>query len=64
MDNYTYAGGCFKDGLHYTTKVADPGTIYKFEDVEVEVRNFDDPIIQAGKMSDFSYSYGTGVVAI
>lgn len=57
-DDYKFAGGCFKDGLHYQMIPGEEDKIYHFDDVEIEVRNKKDPIIKAGHMSNYNYSFG------
>jgi hypothetical protein len=57
-DEFKYAGGCFKDGSHYLMKQAVPNTDYKFDGIEIEVRNKKDPVIMAGEMSNFTYRFG------
>ena len=56
---FNYEGGCFKDGLPYQMEKAQMGKVYYFDDVEVSVKNGEDPIIVAGKMSNYSYSFGS-----
>ena len=64
LQQFNYKGGCFENGLHYL--MTDPviGKTYKFESVKFEVRNSNDPIIKAGVISNYSYSYGAGFVSI
>jgi hypothetical protein len=61
-DNYRYKGGCFKDGLQYLMVPAEQNNIYYFEGIEIEVRNKKDPIVYAGEMSNYTYSFGVGWV--
>ena len=57
-NTYNYAGGCFNNGEHYMMTSAKPKNIYHFNDIEIEVRNDKDPVIKAGALSKYSYSFG------
>lgn len=57
-EKYIYSGGCFKDGLHYLMAPADREKTHYFSGIEIEVRNKKDPVIKAGEMSNFTYSFG------
>jgi hypothetical protein len=56
-EEYNYAGGCFKDGKDYLMVPAEENQIYRFEGIEIEVRNKKDPVIKAGVMSNYTYSF-------
>ncbi len=58
LDEYVQKGGCFKDNKHYLMVTAQLNKIYHFDDIEIEVRNYKDPVVKAGQMSNYSYSYG------
>lgn len=57
-DEYSYAGGCYKDNQHYLMVPAQLNKVYYFDGIEIEVRNKKDPIIVAGEMSNYSFSFG------
>lgn len=59
MEDYKYVGGCLKDGAHYSMVPADRNTKYNFENIEIEIRNKRDPIIYAGEISDYTFSFGS-----
>lgn len=63
---FSYKGGCFKGGEAYEMEIAEPGKEYSFDDIEITVREEGDPLIEAGKMSKYTYSFGKGckIVAI
>jgi hypothetical protein len=61
-DNYKYAGGCFKDNNHYLMVPAMKDEIFHFDGIEIEVRNKKDPIIIAGMMSNYTFSFGVSLV--
>lgn len=63
-EEYTYAGGCFKDNMHYLLTNAESDRIYYFSGIEIEVRNKKDPVIVAGKMSNYTYSFGQSWVRL
>ena len=57
-NNYVFAGGCFKGNKTYNTVPADVDKVYLFKDIKIEIRDKSDPVIVAGEMSDYSYSFG------
>jgi hypothetical protein len=57
-NNYIFAGGCFKNGEHYMMTPAEQNKVYNFNDIEIEVRNSKDPVIKAGALSFYTYSFG------
>ena len=61
-DSFSYAGGCFADNLHYTMIPATIDSVYRFDSIEMEIRNKDDPIIVAGKMSNYKFDFGQSFV--
>ena len=64
IKDFKFKGGCFKDGVAYHMKSAERNRIYKFSNVEIEVRNKKDPVIKAGELTNFNYNFGTGWVRI
>jgi hypothetical protein len=59
LGEYKYGGGCLKDNEHYTMIQAQRNRVYKFDDVFIEVRNKKDPVIYAGEISNYTYSFGS-----
>jgi hypothetical protein len=59
LEDYKYVGGCLKDNAHYAMIPADRNTKYRFESIEIEIRSKKDPIIYAGEVSDYTFSFGT-----
>lgn len=64
LQQFNYKGGCFENGKHYSMTEPVKEQIYHFENIKFEVRNSKDPIIKAGEMSNYSYSYGASFVSI
>lgn len=60
-NEYNFKGGCFKGGLHYLMGKPEKDKIYYFDQVKIEVRNFQDPVIKAGEYSNYSYSFGASM---
>ena len=56
---FSYTGGCFKDGAAYEMEPAKMGQAYTFDNVEVSVRNDEDPLILASRLSKGSFSFGS-----
>lgn len=63
LNQYSYKGGCYEGGAHYLMQDPVIDRFDYFEDVNFEVRNYNDPIIRAGEMSNYSYSFGTSFVS-
>ncbi len=57
-NEYTYQGGCFEGGKAYMMVPAKLNEVYYFSGIEIEIRDKADPIILAGEMSEYSYSFG------
>lgn len=57
-DSYSYDGGCFENNMHYSLVPAKMDQVYTFDNVKLEIRNKDDPIILAGRYTDFKYDFG------
>lgn len=64
QNKYNFAGGCFKEGKVFRMVEPVKDQIYKFDTVKFEVRNSKDPILKAGQLSDYSYSFGASMVSI
>lgn len=62
LSKFSYAGGCFENGNHYLMGKPEKDQIYHFDKIKFEVRNAEDPIIQAGKISKYTYSFGASLV--
>ena len=63
LQTYDYVGGCFADGVHYLMADPEKNQIYHFESVLFEVRNVKDPILKAGQLSNYTYSFGASMVS-
>jgi len=61
-DTYSFAGGCFENNNHYSMIPANIDGLYRFDSIDIEIRNKYDPIIFAGKMSDFKFDFGQSFV--
>jgi hypothetical protein len=59
LEDYKYVGGCLKDNAHYAMIPANRNTNYRFNSIEIEIRSKKDPIIYAGEISDYTFSFGT-----
>jgi len=57
-DEYYYHGGCFPGNKIYKLVPATPGEEVNFYNVEIEIRELNDPIAQAGELTDYGYSFG------
>lgn len=60
-NDYLFAGGCFPGNKTYSTVPAVLNEIYYFKGIEIEIRDRSDPIIMAGEMSDYSFSFGNSL---
>lgn len=56
---FTFSEGCFEDGKAYEMEPAEMEKVYDFENVEITVREEEDPLIHAGKISKHSYRFGS-----
>jgi hypothetical protein len=63
-EEYKYVGGCFRDNKDYLMVPAENDQTYHFDGIEIEVRNLKDPVIQAGKMSNYTYSFAEDLVKL
>ena len=63
-DSFSYAGGCFDNNLHYSMIPASIDGVYRFDSIEMEIRDIDDPIIVASKMSNHKFDFGQSFVKI
>ena len=61
-DSFSYAGGCFANNMYYTMIPANLDNVYRFDSIEMEIRNINDPIIVAGKMSNYQFDFGQSFV--
>ena len=61
-DSYNYAGGCYADDKTYKLIPAHIDQMYKFDSIEMEIRDYNDPIVTAGKMSNDEYDFGQSYV--
>jgi hypothetical protein len=59
LSEYKYSGGCLKNNEHYIMRQAERDKVYRFEDVFIEVRYKKDPVIYAGEISNYTYSFGS-----
>ena len=57
-DEYFFYGGCFSGNQTYLMRPAKFGEENDFRDVEIEIRDFSDPLIQAGEWTDYDYNFG------
>jgi hypothetical protein len=57
-DEYFYHGGCFPGNNIYKLVPATPGEEVNFYNIEIEIRELNDPIAQAGELTDYGYSFG------
>jgi hypothetical protein len=64
IEEYKYAGGCFENNKHYLMVPAKQNEVFHFDGIEIEVRNKKDPIIKAGEMSGFTFSFGENWVGL
>ena len=57
-DEYIYHGGCYPGNQTYKMGPATLGEENKFNSVKIEIRDFSDPISQAGEWTDYGYNFG------
>ena len=57
-DEYFYHGGCFPGNNIYKLVPATPREEGNCYNVEIEIRELNDPIAQAGELTDYGYSFG------
>lgn len=57
-DEYIFHGGCYPGNQTYLMRPAKFGEENDFRDVEIEIRDFSDPLIQAGEWTDYGYNFG------
>ena len=57
-DEYVYHGGCFPGNQTYKMNPATLGEENKFNAVKIEIRDYSDPIVQAGEWTDYGYNFG------
>ena len=57
-DDYFFYGGCFAGNQTYLMRPAKFGEENDFRDVEIEIRDFSDPLLRAGEWTDYEYNFG------
>jgi hypothetical protein len=57
-DEYIFHGGCYPGNQTYLMRPAKFGEENDFRDVEIEIRDFSDPLVQAGEWTDYEYNFG------
>lgn len=57
-NEYSYHGGCFPENKVYKLVPATPGEEDNFYNVEIEIRELNDPITQAGELTDYEFNFG------
>ena len=57
-DQYSFYGGCYPGNQTYKMIPAYLGEENTFNNVKIEIRDFSDPISQAGEWTDYEYNFG------
>ena len=57
-DEYVYHGGCYPGNKTYKMSPAPLGKVNTFNAVKIEIRDYTDPIVQAGEWTDYDYNFG------
>ena len=57
-DEYVYHGGCYPGNETYKLSPAPLGKVNTFNAVKIEIRDYNDPIVQAGEWTDYDYNFG------
>jgi len=57
-NEYYFYGGCFPGNVTYKTIQAEIGSENDFNGVKIEIRDYADPIIQAGDLTEYEYKFG------
>ena len=57
-DEYFFRGGCYPGNQTYKMIPANFGEEQNFYNVKIEVRDYSDPIVQAGEWTDYGYNFG------
>jgi uncharacterized short protein YbdD (DUF466 family) len=57
-DEYIFHGGCYPGNQTYLMRPAKFGEENDFRGVEIEIRDFSDPLVQAGEWTDYGYNFG------
>ena len=55
---YLFGGGCYPGNQTYKMAPATVGHENNFANVKIEIRDYSDPLIQAGEWTDFEYNFG------
>ncbi len=61
QQQFAFKGGCFENGIHYSMTDPVKEKTYHFSHIKFEVRNSKDPVIKAGELSGYTYSYGASM---
>ena len=57
-DEYIFHGGCYPGNETYKMIPAPVGKVNTFNSVKIEIREYTDPIVQAGEWTDYDYNFG------
>lgn len=57
-DEYSFHGGCYPNNETYRLVPGIYGEEVDFNDLKIEVREYSDPIIQAGEWTNYRYRFG------
>jgi len=57
-DDYTFHGGCYPGNNTYRMVPGILGEEVNFNNVKIEIRELNDPIVQAGEWTDYGYNLG------
>ena len=57
-DEYIFHGGCYPGNQTYLMRPAKFNEENDFRDVDIEIRDYSDPLIQAGEWTDYDYNFG------
>ena len=57
-DEYIFYGGCYPGNNTYKLEQGKLGEEVNFNNVEIEIREFNDPIAQAGELTNYKYHFG------
>jgi hypothetical protein len=61
-DSYNFSGGCYANDETFKLVPAKIDELYKFDSIEMEIRDHNDPIVIAGKLSNDDYDFGQSYV--
>ncbi len=57
-DEYIFHGGCYPENQTYQMRPAKLGEENDFKNIKIEIRDYSDPLIQAGEWTDYGYNFG------